>query len=190
MSDEPIDTFSPEERDRLCSNLDALHQEVERGGFSSRALDRVLLEEVNRRLWDGIRSYGGRVRSRGEGPEVLIILGRRAPNRDDVPRLLDELLAKLGRRCRELGSNAAALDVIGVAATAHTDLIRMQPFTDGNKRTARLLLSIVLVQSGLNAVDFGIPRQDYVSALSAAFDGDAGPMTDLVIELLARQSLP
>lgn len=189
MSDEPIDTFSPEELDRLCSNLDALHQEVERGAFSSRGLDRALVEEINRRLWDGIRSYGGKVRSRGEGPEVLIILGRRAPS-DDIPRLLEGLLAKLARRCRELGTDASALDVISVAATAHSDLVRLQPFTDGNKRTARLLLSIVLVRCGLNAVNFGIPKQDYASALSAAFSGDVGPMTDLVIELLARQSLP
>lgn len=187
MSDEPIDTFSPEERDRLCSNLDALHQEVERGGFSGRSIDRALAEEINRRLWAGIRNYGGRVRRRGEGPEVLIILGHRSPVRDDVPRLLDELLARVARHCRDLGDGAAAVDIIGVAATAHVELIRLQPFTDGNKRTARLLLSIILVRLGLNAVNFGVPRQDYVSALAAGFGGEMGPMTDLVIDLLAAQ---
>lgn len=190
MSDEPIDTFSHEELARLCSNLDALHQEVEAGSFTSRHLDRSLIEDLNRRLWAGIRPYGGKLRRRGEGPEVLIIIRRRSPTSADVPRLLDELITKLDRRCRELGPNASAFDVIELAATTHSDLIRLQPFTDGNKRTARLLLSILLVRFGLNAVDFGIPRQDYVSALDAAFDGDTGPMVDLVIELLAAQAKP
>ena len=190
MSDQPIDTFSFEERERICNNLDALHQEVERGELNPRLLDRAFVEDINRRLWADVRTYGGKIRAKGEGPEVLIILGKRSPKREDVPRLIDELLTRLNRRCEQLGALAPAMDAIEIAVQAHVDLIRMQPFTDGNKRTARLLLSVVLVRCGLNAVDFGVPKEDYVNAITAAFDGDPRPMTDLVIELLAAQATP
>ena len=56
-----------------------------------------------------------------------------------------------------------------VSAFAHRRLVDIHPFVDGNGRTARLMMNLVLVNKGYCVVSIPpIWRQEYISALVAA----------------------
>lgn len=44
--------------------------------------------------------------------------------------------------------NALALHPIRYAALAHYKLVHIHPFTDGNGRTSRLLMNLILMRNG------------------------------------------
>jgi Fic family protein len=56
-----------------------------------------------------------------------------------------------------------------LAAYAHRRLVDIHPFVDGNGRTARLLMNMILVNSGYCVVSIPpVLRLDYINALHAA----------------------
>lgn len=68
-------------------------------------------------------------------------------------------------------------------AAVHTNFERIHPFLDGNGRTGRLLLNLVLVRLGYAPVIiYKRDRTRYLNALQSADAGDSGPLG----ELLAR----
>lgn len=67
------------------------------------------------------------------------------------------------------------------AAVAHYDFERIHPFFDGNGRTGRLLLNLMLMQSGWPpALLLRSWRGRYLSALDSAGDGRFSPLANLV----------
>lgn len=71
-------------------------------------------------------------------------------------------------------------------ATLHARFERIHPFLDGNGRTGRLVLNLVLVRLGYPpAIIYKRARSDYLKALRRADGGDAGGLG----ELLARAIL-
>ena len=71
-------------------------------------------------------------------------------------------------------------------ARVHSEFERIHPFLDGNGRTGRLLLNLVLLRLGYApAIIYLRDRSRYLRALQAADGGDAGPLG----ELLARSVL-
>jgi Fic family protein len=72
------------------------------------------------------------------------------PDVDDVPGLIDELVADLTVDDTVDGSTPAILR----AAKAHLDLVMIHPFRDGNGRMARCLQSLILVQEGVLSPEF------------------------------------
>ncbi len=186
MSDEPIDVYSDEHENLLSLNLEKLSAEVESGAFRARPLSTELVCDLHGRLFGGVRAHAGRCRSRGMGPVHLIILGTRSPANDEVPAKLAKILSEAERRTAH-ARDAGVADAVRIIIRTHVDLVQLQPFNDGNKRTARLVLNIMLVRLGLNAVAFAVPRKEYFAALEAGIHGDCTPLEDLVIELLATQ---
>ena len=85
------------------------------------------------------------------------------------------------------GDPAYYESAIKIACWAHAELITIQPFEDGNKRIARLLLNIVLLRLKVSAVALEIPHAEYMSALLAYWDGDKRPFEDMVTVLLVEQ---
>jgi Fic/DOC family len=72
---------------------------------------------------------------------------------------------------------------IEVLASAHNQFERVHPFLDGNGRTGRLLLNLVLVRLGYApAIIYKRDRSRYLKALRSADAGDPGPLG----EMLAR----
>lgn len=66
-------------------------------------------------------------------------------------------------------------------AEAHGGFERIHPFLDGNGRTGRLLLNLILVRSGYPpAVIYKRDRNRYLKALRKADTGDAGPLGELI----------
>lgn len=100
------------------------------------------------------------------------------PSADDVPDLMEELVADLGDHRDE--------DPVVQAAMAHLNLVMIHPFRDGNGRMARALQTLVLALKGIGEPEFasieewlGANTDDYYRVLAATGrgawlpDGDA-----------------
>ena len=105
------------------------------------------------------------------------------PTLDDVPALIEDLLAFLRRD---------DLPAIAKAAIAHAQFETIHPFADGNGRTGRALVHVVLADAGLcaNAVLPLSARllQDtagYFVTLDEYREGRPGP----IVELFARSAI-
>jgi hypothetical protein len=74
----------------------------------------------------------------------------------------------------------ADLQIAGLAAS-HARFERIHPFLDGNGRTGRLLLNLLLLRLGYSpAIIYLRERDRYLRALRAADGGDPGPLGELV----------
>ena len=84
------------------------------------------------------------------------------PAADAVPELMRVFAA-------EIAEKQAALHPVLLAAFVHRRLVDIHPFVDGNGRTARLLMNLVLVNRGYPVVQIPpVLRFDYIQALVAA----------------------
>lgn len=89
---------------------------------------------------------------------------KRPPAPSAVPGLMADWFAAV---------NACGGDALECAARAHYDFVKIHPFHDGNGRTARLVMNLVLVRGGwLPAIIPAVVRADYVASLhsSRTFD--------------------
>lgn len=83
------------------------------------------------------------------------------PNPVKIPELMDKFEAWLKRKSK---AHPALM-----AAEAHYRLVTIHPFTDGNGRTARLLMNLLLIQAGYPpAIIRNRDRRRYISAIEQA----------------------
>jgi fido (protein-threonine AMPylation protein) len=86
----------------------------------------------------------------------------------------------------DLAGIATSAPMIESIAAAHHGFEAIHPFVDGNGRTGRLVLNLLLVRLGYApAIVYKRDRLRYLAALRAADAGDVGPLG----ELLARSVL-
>jgi hypothetical protein len=105
----------------------------------------------------------------------------RPPDWPEVPALLGDWIAD----ARSLRSAKSASDPEALARL-HARFERIHPFLDGNGRTGRLVLNLLLVRLGYPpAIIYKGDRSRYLTALQLADRGDPGPLA----ELLARAIL-
>lgn len=72
--------------------------------------------------------------------------------------------------------DAANLHPIEAAALAHYKLVYIHPFYDGNGRTSRLLMNLILMQSGYPPIIIPVEKKQlYYQHLQTANDGDVRP---------------
>ena len=68
-----------------------------------------------------------------------------------------------------------------VSAIAHHEFVKIHPFTDGNGRTARIILNLLLLKKGYPICNIKrTERPAYYQALSAADNGNYEPIIDIV----------
>lgn len=68
------------------------------------------------------------------------------------------------------------------AAVAHAWLVHIHPFRDGNGRTARAVMNLLLMRSGFPIVIIRRKdRQRYYDALACSDEGDIGPLLELFV---------
>ncbi|XP_078712877.1 protein adenylyltransferase FICD [Lampetra fluviatilis] len=95
-----------------------------------------------------------------------------------------EVERHMGKFTQWLNSEEAlTLHPIEFAALAHYRLVYVHPFVDGNGRTSRLLMNLILMQAGYPPVTIRKEqRAEYYTALQAGNDGDVRPF----IRFIAR----
>jgi Fic family protein len=82
------------------------------------------------------------------------------PNPAKVPQLMDEFISWL---------KSAQGDPVTVAADAHYRLVSIHPFVDGNGRTARLLMNLILMKEGfVPAIIRKEDRSRYIDSIEKA----------------------
>lgn len=104
------------------------------------------------------------------------------PETQDVPGLMKAFVEDLNRRNREVHP-------VALAAYAHRRLVDIHPFVDGNGRTARLLMNLILVNRGYCVISIPpILRMDYLSALHEA-QREKNPSDEAFIRLICECEL-
>jgi Fic family protein len=84
------------------------------------------------------------------------------PSAVKVPKLMEELMEWYYESKKKMS-------IIELAAYMHYKLVSIHPFIDGNGRTARLLMNLILVQNGYPpAVILNIDRRKYYRVLKEA----------------------
>lgn len=89
-------------------------------------------------------------------------------------------------------TDAQALHPVERAARVHGEFVKIHPFTDGNGRTSRLLMNLVLMQSGFPATVIEVEqRLAYYEALDTAHcTGDYSSFIALVADSVKRSFEP
>ena len=119
------------------------------------------------------KEWAGRYRN------SLVIIGGtdyKPPEAIEVPKLVEELVSWFRR-------NKNKFHPVELAAILHYKLAAIHPFFDGNGRTARLLMNVVLMQSGYPlAIILKNDRKRYYNVLSKADKGDLIPFTRFIAQ--------
>ncbi|MBX9718385.1 MAG: Fic family protein [Microbacteriaceae bacterium] len=81
----------------------------------------------------------------------------------------------------DLGGGARVDTVPERLARLHVEFERIHPFIDGNGRTGRLLINLVLIRLGWPpAIIFKEQRRRYLNALARADQGDLAPLAEVI----------
>lgn len=97
------------------------------------------------------------------------------PNYLRVPEMVDEFIP-------ELHKTASKQHPLYTAAFAHYQLVSIHPFVDGNGRTARLLMNLILQQSGYPPAI--IRKEDRLKYIEALEQAQTGGSTDAFYALV------
>ena len=103
------------------------------------------------------------------------------PEASEISHLMDEFIGWLN------SDLAFELHPIELAALAHYKLVTIHPFFDGNGRTSRLLMNLILMQVGFPPVI--IPKEakyKYYEALETANKGDVRPFIRFIARCTER----
>ena len=102
------------------------------------------------------------------------------PNAQKVPDLLDELI-------QFTLDNPLKLNDIELATIFHHKFVWIHPFFDGNGRTVRLVMNLLLLKVGFTpAIILSTDRKKYYTALNAANHGNYEKLSLLMIQALER----
>jgi len=154
----------------ILHNIDAMVYGIERVGFAETITVEMLLE-IHRRLLAGthLDPYAGQLRVLqnwiGGSDYNPCSASYVPPPPEHVPELLDDLCAFC---------NTKDLPAVAQAAIAHAQFETIHPFVDGNGRTGRALIHLVLRRRGLAlrvlppvSLVLATLAKDYVGGLNA-----------------------
>ncbi|MCS6822856.1 MAG: Fic family protein [Cytophagaceae bacterium] len=148
---------------------------IVREDYILRSIDILTLHELVMRSIDD--DYAGRIRNGGvriSGANFI------PPNASKVPELLDELIAFVN-------NNPLGLNDILLATVFHHKFVWIHPFFDGNGRTVRLAMNLLLMRSGFPpAIILKNDRKKYYEALNHANQGKYEKLVLLMSQSLER----
>jgi len=105
------------------------------------------------------------------------------PDSWEVPRLMNEWGAWLLEAQKQD-------EPICIAAQAHHRLVNIHPFVDGNGRTARLIMNLILIKEGYPpAVIERVHRKQYYRVLAQADEGKIVPLVNFLGRAVERSLL-
>lgn len=136
-----------------------------------------LIKSLNQIVQQNIdKEWAGRYRNSG------VIIGgadHKPPEAIDVPFLMSELIKWYLVNKKQ--------HPVELASIIHHKLVNIHPFFDGNGRTSRLVMNIILMQAGFPlVVILKSDRQRYYKALASADKGDYSLFVDFIARAVER----
>ena len=135
-----------------------------------RSLNQIVIQNID-------KEWAGRYRNSG------VIIGgsdHRPPEALEIPKLMHNLLDWVS-------DNKKKLHVVELAAIIHHKLVFIHPFFDGNGRTSRLAMNIILMQDGFPLVIvLKNDRKRYYNTLSSAGKGDYKDFVNFIARSVER----
>ena len=142
-------------------------------GFSEKellALHKIILSNIDEEFAGVYR----RQRVRILGASIVL------PNPLKIPDLMKEYF-------HWFSVNKKKIHIIELVALAHYKLVKIHPFIDGNGRTARLIMNLILMQAGYPpAIILKQDRQKYYNTLEKANKDDFKPFVLFVAQSVER----
>ena len=154
--------------------IDYLYSLVDES-YTLRSIDILSLHELVLRMIED--EFAGRIRNGG-----VRITGANfvPPNANKVSDLLDELIDFVN-------TNPLDLNDIELATVFHHKLVWIHPFFDGNGRTVRLAMNLLLMRKGFPpAIILKNDRKKYYEALNQANSGNYQKLILLMSQALER----
>lgn len=155
--------------------LEYLYDLVEKGKRNN--FSENLIRSFNQIVQQNIdKEWAGRYRN-----SAVIIGGakHRPPEAIDVPNLMREMI--------EWYSDNKKMHPIELASIIHHRITNIHPFFDGNGRTSRLVMNIILIQAGFPlVVVMKNDRKRYYATLSVADKGDYAPFVNFISRAVER----
>ncbi len=134
-----------------------------------RSLNQIVQQSID-------REWAGRYRNSG------VVIGgasHRPPDALELPKMMSELIAWY--------SENSKLHPVELASIIHHKLVYIHPFFDGNGRTSRLIMNIILMQAGFPLiVVLKNDRKRYYRTLSLADKGDYTPFVNFIARSVER----
>lgn len=134
-----------------------------------RSLNQIVQQNID-------KEWAGRYRNSG------VIIGgatHRPPEAIEVPKQMTELI----KWC----SNNKKIHPVELASIIHHKLVYIHPFFDGNGRTSRLVMNIILMQAGFPlVVVMKTDRKRYYASLSLADKGDYSSFINFIARAVER----
>jgi len=102
------------------------------------------------------------------------------PEAIDVPMLMADLVSWIGK-------NSKKLHPVELAATVHYKIVAIHPFFDGNGRTARLMMNVILLQAGYPlSIILKNDRKKYYDALAKTDKGSPESFIQFIAQSAER----
>ncbi|MBI5653039.1 MAG: Fic family protein [Chloroflexi bacterium] len=143
--------------------------------FHSNAIEgsTITLAETRAILLDGVTIGGKSLR---EHLEVIV-----PPDVSTVPSLMYDFARWLG------SDETRAMHAIEFSARAHFKFVNIHPFIDGNGRTARVLMNLILIRAGFPPAVIQVKtRAPYYVALRQADAGNPNDFIALIADAVER----
>ena len=107
---------------------------------------------------------------------------------DWKPPAAKEVAENMQRSFNHYGKEKKALHPVELASWLHNSIAQIHPFTDGNGRTARLLMNWVLVKNKLPPVIIEVRnKEEYYKAIEEADKGKQKPFAEFLAKQLLEQ---
>lgn len=184
---DPAREYTEHEKQRISENLRRLTKRVHLNEFSTRRISLELLRELHAELFFEVRGHAGKTRGPGFGSEYLTFGPHRSAAREQVPRRLEKLIVDAETGCDrvcQLRAEEHTHEAYRLAASVHAQFINIHPFEDGNGRTGRSLMNLILVRLGYPPIAIEAVRDEYYLVLNEFHSRrDFGPLADFLIRL-------
>ncbi len=150
-------------------------EELVGSSYSVRSIDILSFHDLVMKNIDD--QYSGRVRN---GMVRIIGANFTPPSPDKISNLLDALIG-------DINLNPDSIEIPLLATYFHHKLVWIHPFFEGNGRTGRLAMNLLLMKHGFPpAIILKNDRKKYYSALNSANKGDYSKIYLIVLQALER----
>ena len=164
-------------REREAYNLEKAYNWLIENADGWKRGSEAFVRHINEMILEGVDKGGGEYRKKS-----VTISGM-----DFTPPHSASVAAFMEKLGIELRNGPGDRSVIEFAAAMHTKLVYIHPFIDANGRTARLLMSAILLSENLPVIVVNYDdKQRYLDALSKCNDGDISSLVVLFIEYFTQ----